>query len=43
MSLSWSGVVSVSMRWALAQAPVAGVEQDGLADAGELGEQVASG
>ena len=38
LSLSWTGLVSVSMRWALA-GPVALVEQDGLADTGELAEQ----
>ena len=40
-SLSWTGLVSVSMRRALGRPPVGGVEQDGLLDAGELGEELA--
>ena len=42
VSLSWTGLVSVSMRWAR-EAAVAVVEQDGLADAGELAQQFADG
>ena len=36
MSLSWAGVVSVVMRWALGRPSLALVEQDGLADPGEF-------
>jgi len=39
LSLSWTGLVSVSMRWAFGRPRSPGVEQDGLPDARELGEQ----
>ena len=43
MSLSWTGVVSVSMLWARGRPRSPLVEQHGLADPGELADQLAHG